>query len=280
MAGPEHFSKTVGVAAITLRGVTNTDELVRRRGDYGVDGDFSKVSPRGQLAVAAAIIAVLSALTVVLSTTLDAPAFAVLTGLLAVGLVFFVASYIHTTRVGKFVVWTEILSDLRLRGDEEVLDLGCGRGALLTMVARLLPNGHAVGVDLWHADQTGNSPDATLRNAELEGVADRIDVRTGDVTKPPFPDQSFDLVISNLVLHNLPSAAARDDAIDQAVRVLRPGGRIVIGDLLHTPRYRARLAELGIIDLNTRNLGWRMWWGGPFLATRLVTGRRPRSDAR
>lgn len=245
-----------------------------RRGDYGVDGDFSKVSPRGQLAVAAAITAALAALTVVVSTTVYAPAIAVIPGVPAVALPLVIASYIHTTRTGKFVVWSRILSELRLRGDEEVLDLGCGRGALLTMVARLLPNGHAVGIDLWHADQTGNSPEATRRNAELEGVGDRIDVRTGDVTKLPFADQSFDLVISNLVLHNLPSAAARKDAIDEAVRVLRPGGRIVIGDLAHTARYRARLWELGVIDLTRRNLGWHMWWIGPFLPTRLVTGRR------
>jgi arsenite methyltransferase len=69
-----------------------------------------------------------------------------------------------------------------------VLDLGCGRGALLTMVAELLPNGRAVGIDLWHPGQTGNSPEATALNAELEGVADRVEVRTGDVTRPPFAD--------------------------------------------------------------------------------------------
>lgn len=243
----------------------------RRRGDYGVDGDFQTVSPRGQLAVVAGIVAALTALTVVLATVADAPAFAAVTGVLALAFILGVASYMHTTRVGKFVVWSRVLGDLALRGDEEVLDLGCGRGALLTMAAQLLPNGRAVGVDLWHADQSGNSPEATLRNAELEGVADRVEVRTGDVTRLPFADNSFDLVISNLVLHNLPSAAARRDAIDEAVRVLRPGGRIVLGDLMHTKHYRARLLELGLTGLNRRGLGWHMWWGAPFFPTRLVT---------
>jgi SAM-dependent methyltransferase len=244
----------------------------RRRGDYGVDGDFRTVSPHGQLAIAAAIVIVLITLTVLLATAIDAPAFAVVTGLLAIALTLLVFSYIHTTRVGKFIVWAQVLSSLKLRGDEEVLDLGCGRGALLTMVAQLLPDGRAVGIDLWHADQTGNSPEATLRNAELEGVADRVEVRTGDVTRLPFADNSFDLVISNLVLHNIPSADARNAALDEAVRVLRPGGRLVIGDLLHTRAYQARLRELGVSDLSRRNLGWHMWWGGPFLPTRLVTG--------
>ena len=137
-----------------MAGDTNRSTITapspRRRGDYGLDGDFRTVSPRGQLAIAVAIVAVLVALTAVLGTVADAPALGVVTGVLAVAVVLFVASYIHTTRVGKFVVWAQILGDLRLQGDEEVLDLGCGRGALLTMVAQLLPDGHATGIDLWH----------------------------------------------------------------------------------------------------------------------------------
>ena len=49
------------------------------------------------------------------------------------------ALFIRTTRVGKFEVWAEILEGLRLRGDETLLDLGCGRGAVLLAAAKLLP---------------------------------------------------------------------------------------------------------------------------------------------
>jgi cyclopropane fatty-acyl-phospholipid synthase-like methyltransferase len=69
-------------------------------------------------------------------------------------------AYIGTTRVGKFEVWARILGDLGLRGDEQVLDLGCGRGAVLLSAAKLLPCGRAVGIDLWRPDQTGNSAEA------------------------------------------------------------------------------------------------------------------------
>ncbi|MFG2018727.1 class I SAM-dependent methyltransferase [Actinomadura geliboluensis] len=68
--------------------------------------------------------------------------------------------------------------------------------------ARLLPHGCAVGIDLRHADQSGSSPDATRRNAELEGVADRTEVETGDMTRLPFADETFDLVISKWAVHN------------------------------------------------------------------------------
>src|ERR1041384_2508906 len=68
---------------------------------------------------------------------------------------------LHTSRRGKFLVWEELLDGLHLRGDERVLDLGCGRGAVLLLAAQRLTTGWAVGVDLWHtADQSGNSADA------------------------------------------------------------------------------------------------------------------------
>jgi arsenite methyltransferase len=247
-------------------------ELRRRRGDYGFDGDFRVIPARWQAVIAAAVVAALIALTVRDIAT-GALVGAVVTGLLALGLVLFVGSYLRTTRVGKFEVWSRVLGDLRLRGDEQVLDLGCGRGALLLMVAELLPRGRAVGIDLWRADQTGNSPEATRRNAEREGVADRVELETGDITRLPFADDSFDLVVSNLVLHNIP-AAGRRAAVDEAVRVLRPGGRLAIADLWATNRHRTRLRELGLTDVRRRNLGWRMWWGGPWFPSRLVTATK------
>ncbi|MQY27843.1 class I SAM-dependent methyltransferase [Nocardia aurantia] len=246
----------------------------RRRGDYGVDGDFAVVPARGQAAIVSAILLILIGLTVWALVAAWYVA-AVITAVLAVAWALFVGSYLYTTLIGKFRVWADILGGLGLRGDERVLDLGCGRGALLLMAARSLPRGRAVGIDLWRADQTGNGPEATLRNAELEGVADRVDLETGDITRLPFPDGSFDLVISNLVLHNISAAADRRAALDEAVRVLRPGGRLAIGDLLHTREYRDRLRELGLADARRRGLGARMWWGSPFLPTRLVTATKP-----
>src|SRR5579875_1958747 len=58
------------------------------------------------------------------------------------------------------------------RGDEQVLDVGCGRGLLLAGAARRVPRGHATGIDIWsREDMAGNSEQATARNLELEGVA-------------------------------------------------------------------------------------------------------------
>jgi arsenite methyltransferase len=185
------------------------------------------------------------------------------------------ATYLHTTLRGKFTVWSRLLDGLRLSGSERVLDLGTGRGAVLLAAAHRLPLGRAEGVDLWRSvDQSGNSVEATQRNAELEGVTDRVELHTGDMTALPFADGEFDLVLSSLAIHNIGAAQGRQQAIDEAVRVLRPGGRLVIADIMHSGDYARRLTELGLADVSRRALGWRFWYGGPWMAASLVSATR------
>ena len=140
------------------------------------------------------------------------------------------------------MVWDRILDDLRLQGDETVLDLGCGRGAVLLAAAKRVPRGGAIGVDLWQADQTDNSPQATLANAALEDVADRVELHTADMTALPLADDSVDVIVSSLAIHNIPTHAGRRLALDEAVRVLRPGGRLAIADLWETRQHAAASA--------------------------------------
>jgi len=187
--------------------------------------------------------------------------------------------YLHTTRRGKFEVWAKILQEMGIEGDETLLDLGCGRGAVLLTAAKLLPRGRAIGVDVWREDQTGNSPQQTLTNAGLENVADRVEVFTADITDLPFDDDSVDVIVSSLVIHNIPGAPGREQAVREAARVLRPGGRLAIADLLATRRHADLLRRLGW-PVRRRNLGWRMWWGGPWAPTHLITATKPTEPSR
>jgi len=243
------------------------------KADYGFDGDYRAVSARTVATVVGTVSAGLLA-SAAQSLTKGKPVAAAVTGGTGASIITTAALFIRTTRIGKFEVWAQILEGLRLRGDETLLDLGCGRGAVLLAAAKLLPKGRAIGVDIWRADQTDNSQQNTLRNAEREGVADRVEVRTADITDLPFDDNSVDVVVSSLVVHNISDPAARAKAISEAARVLRPGGRLAVADIWATRGHVQQLRDLGWSDARRRGLGWRMWWG-PGMGTHLITATKP-----
>jgi arsenite methyltransferase len=155
------------------------------------------------------------------------------------------------SKVGKLREAERLLDLLELRGDEQVLDVGCGRGLLLVRAARRLNGGRVTGVDLWRAeDLTGNTREAALANARAEGVTERIAVLDGDARALPMPDASFDAVVSSLVLHNITHSPDRRHALGEIVRVLRPGGRVALIDIRHTREYAHELASAGICDVS------------------------------
>ena len=227
----------------------------RRHGSYGIDAPY-----------APAFIAVMTVVVLVMAIISGQwQTFVPVTFMLAV-----LGFYLHTTLRGKFVVWAGLLDQLHLRGDERMLDMGCGRGAVLLMAAQHLTTGRAVGVDLWRSiDQSGNSLETTRRNATAEGVAERVELHTGDMTNLPFEDNSFDVVVSSLAIHNISGSDGRAKAIAEAVRVLRPGGRLVIADIRATRQHQAQLARIGMNDVARRWLGWQ------FGMARLVTATKP-----
>ncbi len=133
-----------------------------------------------------------------------------------------------------------------------------------------------MGVDIWRAqDQSGSAMAAAERNAEREGVRERVELRTGDMRALPFDDASFDVVVSSLALHNLADPADRARAVREVARVLKPGGRVLIADFRHAGDYADTRRAAGLSDVRTRGLGVRFWYGGPWAATSLVSASRP-----
>lgn len=143
------------------------------------------------------------------------------------------------------------------------------------LAAKHLPKGRAVGIDLWSMrDQSGNSEQAALRNAELEGVREWVELHTGDMRRLPFPDLSFDVVTSSLAIHNIRDENGREQAVEEIWRVTKSGGTALIADIGHTAEYARRLARLPGASVEHRRLDWRFWYGGPYAATSLATMRR------
>jgi arsenite methyltransferase len=178
-------------------------------------------------------------------------------------------------KVGKFRHRDLMLSLHPWRGDENVLDVGCGRGLLLAgaakRIAALKGTGHVTGIDVWsNVDMGKNSPDATQHNLDLEGVASLCTLISQPAQDMSFPDATFDVILSNLCIHNIYDAPTRRQALQQIVRVLKPGGLALISDYKLTSQYASEFAVSGLIVEKKR---------GSFLTTfpplTIVIARKP-----
>ncbi len=177
---------------------------------------------------------------------------------------------VGSSYVGKLRARDRLLDRLRLRGDEQVLDVGCGRGLLLLGAARRLPRGRAVGIDLWSQEDLGdNRREVTLENARAEGVGDRVEVHSGDMRLMPFTDASFDAVVANLSIHNIYDREGRRQAIGEIVRVLKPGGQVALMDFRHVREYGEDLRAAGMHEVHVS--GWSFWIFPP---VRTAIGKR------
>src|SRR5579864_2364356 len=148
---------------------------------------------------------------------------------------------------GKFLHRDRMLQMIAWRGSEQVLDVGTGRGLLLIGAARLLQSGKATGIDVWSTkDLSGNSLTRTEANIEAEGMKDRVQLKSDDARQLSFPDASFDVVLSNLCIHNIPDAEGRAQACREIARVLKPGGVALISDFIKTGFYQKVFIASGL----------------------------------
>ncbi len=190
-------------------------------------------------------------------------------------------SMVRYSKFGKLKLREVLLDMIPWRGDERVLDVGCGKGLLVVGAARRLKTGKAIGVDVWlpHA-LTGNQPESILQNAAIEGVRDRVELKQGDARELPFEAEGFDVVISNFVLHELNTPAERKRMILEIVRVLKPGGRLALIDFIFTNECVGVLHNAGLRDARLLRLGGLGFWVAAILLLgtfqlRAVTATKP-----
>lgn len=187
---------------------------------------------------------------------------------------------IRASRVGKFALRDRLLDSLALQGDEKILDVGCGRGLMSIAAAKRLKTGKVTGIDNWDAEAiSGNSIESAKENAKSEGVADRVrfdasPFQTGSTEGAParklvYPEGNFDVVLSFRFLHTLAGDMEREKALSEMVRVLKPGGRLLIFDSLDTGHYAKVLDGWGV--QNVTFTPWTFLWLTP---ERAVSGQK------
>jgi arsenite methyltransferase len=240
--------------------------VANERLDYGLDAPgFPRMF--GILAVATAAAAILLGV-------FGFVIFSIIIGFICAVWTFLAAFWILGCKYGKLRARDIILSRIEWRGDEHVLDIGCGHGLLLVGAAKKLTTGRAIGIDIWsQVDQLDNHPENTARNARIEGVADRVEIRDGDARKLNFPDAHFDVVLSASCLHNIRDKAESDHAIREIIRILKPGGQVAIYDMQPVFEYRQIFLESGMEQ--TQLSGFLRWY---LPGARLLTAVKPKGS--
>ena len=181
---------------------------------------------------------------------------------------------LHYVVRGKLELRDRMLDLIDWSGAEDVADLGAGAG-LLGIGAASRTTGRVCCVDLFvRTDLSGNRPERLLGNARRAGVSDRISILREDVRLLSLPDESVDVVLSTLCIHNIPDVAGRKQAISEAIRILKPGGTVVVSDLANVDdEYLPQLREAG---LEVTALGRAR---GTFPPQRILLGTLPSPQA-
>jgi arsenite methyltransferase len=143
-----------------------------------------------------------------------------------------VVTYVMTRSLfsRRFRVRDGIVAHAELRGDEHILDVGAGSGITLFGLAKQLTSGKGTGIDIYDPNAGGGTPDIFWKNARKEGVADRVELKNMDAREISFANESFDVVISTFAFHHMGNDESRRKAAREIVRVLKPGGKVMVYD--------------------------------------------------
>ncbi|MEC7838755.1 MAG: class I SAM-dependent methyltransferase [Chlamydiota bacterium] len=172
---------------------------------------------------------------------------------------------------GKGRLVKSIVKKIRLSGDEEILNLGCSRGLFAIQLAKRLSEGKVFCIDIRQDNRSlGEGLDSLKRTVKDSGVAERIVLSDANPKKMSFQTGKFDLIINNLVLHEVKPYEEREKILKEMARVIKPGGMIIIVDLQYTREYKTFFNFLGWKKVARSPLRWMM-----FPPVRIVTAIKP-----
>ncbi|MCB9148122.1 MAG: class I SAM-dependent methyltransferase [Caldilineaceae bacterium] len=136
------------------------------------------------------------------------------------------------TRRLRLRIRDNMINMIPWRGDEQVLDVGTGSGITLIACAHRLTSGKATGIEVWDPNAGGGTSDIFWKNVYLEGVLARAELQNMDARAMTFANDSMDVIVSSFAAHHFGGKADRTQAAEEMARVLKPGGYVVIYDVV------------------------------------------------
>jgi ubiquinone/menaquinone biosynthesis C-methylase UbiE len=143
-------------------------------------------------------------------------------------------------------IWKKITEFSKIEGNKKILDVGCGTGRASIGLAKQLTVGKVTGIDIF-SGVSGTSPEPARRNAKIEGVADKVEFKHGNILSTSFKDNTFDVVNASSVLHEIHRRENQQKAIREIYRVLKPEGKFVTLEILRTPKLFFMILFFGFV---------------------------------
>ena len=123
------------------------------------------------------------------------------------------------------------------------LDIGAGNGVLAIKLALANPDSRVTGIDYWGTDWE-YAQSVCEDNARRAHVEDRVAFVHGTAADLPFDENEFAVVTSNLTFHEVKTELNKRRLIEEALRVLRPGGRFAFVDLFYDDEHYGATSDL------------------------------------
>jgi SAM-dependent methyltransferase len=138
---------------------------------------------------------------------------------------FFIGTYV-TRNFSKTENMTLPFVDLFTSDEDLILDAGCGSGRATIEMSKVSKYGQIVALDLFESGENIASRNLLEKNLKIAGITERVRIIKGDVLNLEFEDNTFDTIVSVLLLNNL--GKEKITGLKEIIRVLKPGGKVMI----------------------------------------------------